>query len=176
MTPQMIEEANNSIQAELDRLTCSAYLLTLDPALALSVVMTAVEVAQKEISPPSNLLRRTVELSLQELRRKSTGRSDRESPAFEVLLYGDATTIESKHALLFKENTSANPILLLDYSARVTFVLHHVLGYKINEAAAMVEMSEKEYRAHLRRAYLQLASLHFVSAASASSVVGEVLA
>jgi DNA-directed RNA polymerase specialized sigma24 family protein len=50
-------------------------------------------------------------------------------------------------------------------------VLHHVLDYQIIEAAAMIEMSEKEYRAHLREAYLQLASLHI--AASASGIIGE---
>jgi hypothetical protein len=76
MTPQLIETANQSIEAELDRLTYSAYLLTLDPGLALSVVMTAVEDAQEDLSSPANLLRRTIELSLQQLRRESTARLD----------------------------------------------------------------------------------------------------
>jgi hypothetical protein len=176
LTPQLIEAANKGMEAELDRLTYSAYLLTLDPGLAMSVVMTAVEWAEEDLSSPPNLLRRTVELSLQQLRRDSTARFDCESSAFEALLYRDATAAESKRALSFKENITGNPILLLDYTARVTFVLHHVLDCKISEAAAMVEMSEKEYRAHLRKAYLQLASLHVAAAAPASSVVGEALA
>lgn len=173
MTPRSIEGANKGIEAELDRLTYSAYLLTLDPGLAMSVVMTAVEDAEEGLSSPANLLRRTVELSLQQLRCESTARLDRESSAFEALLYSDATFAESKRALSFKESMSGNPIALLDYAARVTFVLHHVLDYEISEAAGMVDMSEKEYRAQLRRAYLQLASLHIAAAAPANSVVGE---
>ena len=177
MAPQLIETANKGVEAELDRLTYSAYLLTLDPGLAMSVVMTAVEGAEEDLgcSPP-NLLRRTVELSLQQLRRESTARLDRESSAFEAVLYGDATMAESKRVWSFNEYMSGNPIVLLDHAARITFVLHHVLDYKITEAAAMVEMSEKKYRAHLRTAYLQLASLHVASGRSASTVVGEALA
>ena len=81
MTPQLIETANKGIEAELDRLTYSAYLLTLDPGLAMSVVMIALEGAQEDLSSPRNLLQRTVELSLQQLRRDSTARLDRESSA-----------------------------------------------------------------------------------------------
>jgi len=172
MTPQLIETANKGIEAELDRLTYSAYLLTLDPGLAMSLVMTAVEGAQEDLSSPANLLRRTVELSLQQLRGESTRRLDRESSALEALLYGDFTPAESKRALWFKESMSGDPIVLLDYAARITFVLHHVLGYNINEAAAMLEMSEKKYRAHLRTAYLQLGSVHVTSAAFISGMVG----
>jgi hypothetical protein len=176
MAPQLIETANKGIEAELDRLTYSAYLLTLDTGLAVSVVMTAVERAEEDLSAPSDLLRRTVELSLQQLRRESTARSDRESSAFEALLYGDVTATESRRTLPFKENMSENPIALLDHTARITFVLHHVLDYQITEAAAMIEMSEKEYRAHLRESYLHLAALHVASAALASRVAGEALA
>jgi len=174
MTPQLIDaSANNGIEAELDRLTCSAYLLTLDPDLAMSVVMTALESAEEELSSPANLLRRTVELSLQQLRPQPTARSDRESSAFEALLYGLASSVESENAASFRNNLSGSPIVLLDHTARITFVLHHVLDYKISESAAMLEMNEKEYRAHLRRAYLQLASLQIASGVSASSVAGE---
>jgi hypothetical protein len=143
MISQLIQTADQGIEAELDRLTCSAYLLTLDPGLAMSVVMTDLEGAQEDLSSPPNLLRRTVKLSLQQLRRDSTARSDRESSAFEALLYGDATAAESKRPLSFKENLNGNPIVLLGYAARITFVLHHVLDYQITEAAAMLEMSEK---------------------------------
>ena len=51
-----------------------------------------------------------------------------------------------------------NPILSLDSSARIAFCLRHLLGYKIEEAAILAEMSEEEYRTNLRSAYLQLAS------------------
>ena len=170
MTPQLIETAKKGIEAELDRLTYSAYLLTLDPDLALSVVMIALDGAQEDLSSRPGLLRRTVELSLQQLRRDSTARLDRESSAFETLLYGDTTAAESKRTLSFNENLSGNPIVLLDYAARTTFVLHHVLDYPITEAAAMLEMSEKENRADLRESYLQLASLQVPTAAGNSAV------
>lgn len=173
MTPQSIETINEVVEAELDRLTYSAYLLTLDPSLAMSAVMTAVEDAQEDLSSPANLLRRTVELSLQQLRVESTRRMDRESSAFEALLYGAVTAAESDRSLSFKENMNDNPIALLDHAARITFVLHHVLDYRITDAATMLEMSEKEYRAHLRKAYLQLAALHVASAAPTRDVVGE---
>jgi DNA-directed RNA polymerase specialized sigma24 family protein len=172
MTPMSMESANKGVEAELDRLTYSAYLLTLDPGLAMSLVMTAVEDAQEDASSPANLLRRTVELSLQQLRRENTWRLDRESSALEALLYGDVTAVESMRVLSFQEKINGNPIVLLDYAARITFVLHHVLDYQITEAAAMLEMTEKKYRAHLRTAYLQLASLHVASRAPASGVVG----
>lgn len=173
MTPQLTETANQGIEAELDRLTYSAYLLTLDPGLALSVVMTAVEDGQEDLSSPANLLQRTIELSLEQLRHESAARLDRESSAFETLLYGNIAAADSNRTLAFKESTSGNPIVLLDHVARITFVLHHVLDYQITEAAAMLEISEKEYRAHLRNAYLQLASLHVATAAPPSGVVGE---
>jgi hypothetical protein len=173
MTPQLIEPTNEVVEAELDHLTYSAYLLTLDPGLAMSVVMTALEGAQEDLSSPANLLRRTVELSLQQLRVESTRRLDRESSAFEALLYGAVTPAESKPALSLKEKINDNPIALLDHAARITFVLHHVLDYRITEAAAMLEMSEKEYRSHLRNAYLRLASLHVAPAVPTGGVVGK---
>jgi hypothetical protein len=39
MTLQISQPADKNLQAELDRLTYSAYLLTLDPGVAFSVVM-----------------------------------------------------------------------------------------------------------------------------------------
>jgi len=54
-----------------------------------------------------------------------------------------------------------NPILSLDSSARIAFFLCHLLGYKIEDAAILAEMSEEEYRTNLRSAYLQLASEEF---------------
>ena len=52
-----------NLQAELDRLTCSAYLLTLDPAMAWSVVMAALDWSSEEVAADYDLLRRSVELS-----------------------------------------------------------------------------------------------------------------
>ena len=43
MTPQMSQTTDNNLQAELDRLTYSAYLLTLDPGKAFSAVMRAID-------------------------------------------------------------------------------------------------------------------------------------
>jgi hypothetical protein len=43
MTPQITQAADKHIQSELDRLTYSAYLLTLDPGMAVSVVMRAID-------------------------------------------------------------------------------------------------------------------------------------
>lgn len=63
--------------------------------------------------------------------------------------------------LLGLEEDSNNPILSLDSSARIAFVLRHLLGYKIEDAASLAEMSEEEYRTNLQSAYLQLASEEF---------------
>jgi DNA-directed RNA polymerase specialized sigma24 family protein len=72
-----------------------------------------------------------------------------------------------------KEQTSGNPILLLDSGARIAFVLHHVLGYSMNGAAAMAQISEKEYRTQLQKAYLQLASLQLGAHAIAAYMFGQ---
>lgn len=51
-----------------------------------------------------------------------------------------------------------NPILSLDSSSRIAFILNHLLGYQIDDAAFLTDLSENEFRACLRSAYLQLAS------------------
>jgi len=174
MTPQVIQPLNNSIDIELDQLTCSAYLLTLDPDLALSVVMAAVDASMEDLASRGDLLRRTIELSLAQLRLHTSGVSDRESLAVEALLYSDSSFATSKLALSLKEQTNGNPILLLDSDARITFVLTHVLGFGINVAAAMAQISEKEYRTQLRKAYLQLASFQLEAKAIAGNMLGQV--
>lgn len=73
------------------------------------------------------------------------------------------TEIDLEHltcsAYLFSlEEDLNNPILALDSSSRIAFLVHHLLGYRIEDAASLTEMSEKEFRADLRSAYLQLAS------------------
>jgi len=175
MTPRPIQ-SGNTIDAELDQLTYSAYLLTLDPDLALSVVMAAVDASMEDLASRRDLLRRTIEISLSHLRLDAPAASDRESLAFEALLYSDDALATSTLALSLKEQTNGNPILLLDSGARIAFVLHHVLGYSINGAAAMAQISEKAYRAQLRKAYLQLASLQLGAHAIAAYMFGQVAA
>jgi len=158
MAPQISQAADKNIESELDRLTCSAYLLTVDPGVAVSVVMAAIDGSLEEITGPDSL-ERTVELALEQLRCESSAEGDGESSVFDAALYGQSAAINSPTFQSLKD-LSGNPILLLDSSSRVAFVLHHVLGYKLGEAAAKAQMDETEYRAQLRKAYLRLASVH----------------
>jgi|SRR5580700_7796690 DNA-directed RNA polymerase specialized sigma24 family protein len=174
MTPQLIEAGNNTIDVELDQLTYSAYLLTLDPDLALSVVMAAVDTSIEDHASHHDLLRRTIEMSLAQLRIDASAASDRESLAVEALLYSDSSFATSKLAHSLKELTNGNPILLLDSGARIAFVLHHVLGYSVNRASAMAQISEKQYHVQLRKAYVQLASLQLGAHAIAGYMLGRI--
>jgi len=174
MTPQLIHPVENSIDVELDQLTYSAYLLTLDPDLAHSVVMTALDASMEDLAPRGDLLRRTIDMSLAQLQFDASAAFDRESSTLEALLYSDSSFATSKLALSLKEQTNGNPILLLDSGARIAFVLTHVLGYGINGAAAMAHISEKEYLTQLRKAYLQLASLQLGTSAIAGNMLGQV--
>ena len=173
MNAQTIQTGNNSIDIELDRLTYSAYLLTLDPDLALSVVMAAIDMSMEDLGSGSDLLKRTIEISLAQLRPDGSTTSDRESLAFAALLYGGSSIATPNLALALKEQTNGNPILLLDSCARIAFVLHHVLGFSINGAAAMARISEKEYHKQLRKAYLQLASLQ-LGAYAIAGMLGQI--
>lgn len=174
MTPQLIQHGNDTIAVELDHLTYSAYLLTLDPDLAFSVVMEAIDTSMEDPASHHDLLRRTIEMSLAQLRLDAPPASDRESSALAALLDSDSGLATTKLALSLKEQADSNPILLLDSGARIAFVLHHVLGYSINGAAAMAQISEKEYRTELRKAYLQLASLQLEDYAIAPNMLGQV--
>jgi hypothetical protein len=72
-----------------------------------------------------------------------------------------STDVSLEHdllGLLCLDEDPNNPILALDSSSRIAFLLHHLLGYEIEDAALLTELSEKEFRAYLRSAYLQLAS------------------
>ena len=172
MTPEPIQPGNNSIDVELDELTFSAYLLTLDPDLALSVVMAAIDTSMEDLASHRDLLRRTIEISLAQLRLEASA-ADRESLALEALLYSDSSPATSSLALSLKEKTNGNPILLLDSGARIAFVLHHVLGYSVNTASTMAQISEKEYFTQLRNAYLQLAALE-VGAYAIAGMLGQI--
>ena len=156
MTPQT-SKTDTHLEAELDRLTSSAYLLTLDPGKAFSAVERALDGSFEETAVQSDLLERTVELALEDVLCESRTSWDGESSAFDVVLYGHSQAINSK-AFQSLQDLNGSPILLLDATSRVAFVLHHVLGYQIGDAAAKARLTEKEYRAQLRRAYVQLAS------------------
>src|ERR1700686_1791611 len=127
MTPQLSQPPEKNIDAELDRLTYSAYLLTLDPGLALSVVMAALDASLGK--PNANLLGRTVELSLQQLRREANSDCDRECSAAEVVLYGEYQIPSSSHILRLNQEAGSNLILSLNSGLRIAFVLHHMLDY-----------------------------------------------
>jgi hypothetical protein len=83
-------------------------------------------------------------------------------------LHGSYRTPSSKVRFGFKRIVSfTNPtnlaILALDAGSRIAFVLHHVLGYPVNEAAALAHIKQKEFRSHLRHAYVQLTSIQLGS-------------
>jgi hypothetical protein len=167
MTPQMSQTTDDNLQPEIDRLTYSAYLLTLDPGKAFSAVVRAIDGSLEETSVNSDLLERTVALALEEVLCESGTSWDGESSVCDVVLYGRLAAINSK-AFQSLQDLSGIPILLLDSTSRVAFVLHHVLGYKIGDAAAKARLTEKQYRAQLRRAYVQLASFRLQGGTPAS--------
>lgn len=170
MTPEITQAADKHFQSELDRLTYSAYLLTLDPAVAVSVVMTAIDGSLEEISSGPDLLERTVQLALEQIRPDSRTEWDGQSSAFDAVIYGHSAAINSPTLQSLKD-LSGNPILLLDSTSRIAFVLHHVLGYKLRTGAAMAQMDEREYRTELRKAYLRLAAFQFEQQVLASNVL-----
>jgi hypothetical protein len=166
MTRQTSQPDTN-LQAELDRLTYFAYLLTLDPGKAFSAVERAIDGSLQETTVHSDLLARTVELALEEALSESRTSWDGESSAFDVVLYGHSQAINSK-TFQSLQDLSGSPILLLDSTSRIAFVLHHLPGYKIGDAAAKARLTEKQYRAQLRRAYVQLASFRLQDGTPAS--------
>jgi hypothetical protein len=157
MTHQSAHTKEANIEAELDRLTYSAYLLTLDRGLALSVVLTALDWSLEKPIANSALQRRTVELSLRQLQHQSGVDGDSECPSYGAVLYDDSGVSSSKR-FSSSEEISGKPILSLDAGSRIAFVLHHVFGYDIEESAFLADIDEKGFRAQLRSAYVQLAS------------------
>jgi hypothetical protein len=132
--------------------------------------MAALDWSSQEVAADYDLLRRSVELSLEQLRLPSRMGWDYESSVYDAVLYADSNSMNSKPFLSLTKDMSGNPIFQLDSSSRVAFVLHHVVGYKIEEVATRAKMSEEEFRAQLRKAYLQLASVHLDAH---SNVLGE---
>jgi hypothetical protein len=168
MTSDTSQTADRDLQAKLDRLTCSAYLLTLDSGKSFSSVVRAIDESLEEATISSDLLQRTVEFALEETFRESRASWDGESSAFDAVLYGHSAVANSS-ALQSVRDLGSSSIVLLDSTSRIAFVLHHMLGYKVRNAATKSRMSEKQYRAHLRRAYLQLASFGLQDAATSRS-------
>jgi hypothetical protein len=140
--------------------------------MAVSVVMRAIDGSIEHPTADPDLFERTVELSLRQLPSESTARWDGESSAFDVVLYGQSRAAKFP-AFQSLNDVSGNPILLLDSASRVAFFLHHVLGYTIHQAAVKAQVSEKEYRKELRKAYLPLASCQLDHESPSSHEVGE---
>ncbi|HEX8892159.1 MAG TPA: hypothetical protein VF783_02490 [Terriglobales bacterium] len=157
MIPQMSQTPKNNPQAEIDWLTYSAYLLTLDLGKAFSAVERAIDRSPAETSVQSDLLERTVEAALEDVLCESGTSWDGEASAYDVALYGRPAVINSE-AFQTLPDLSGSSILLLDSVSRIAFVLHHLLGFEISDAAVKTRLTEKQYRAQLRRAYLELAS------------------
>ena len=86
MTPRLIQPGNDSIDVELDQLTFSAYLLTLDPDLAVSAVIAALDTSMDDLASCGDLLRCTIDISLAQLRLDSSAASDRQSSTLEAML------------------------------------------------------------------------------------------
>src|SRR5437868_3041794 len=148
MTPE-ISQSDENLQAELDRLTYSAYLLTLDPGKAFSAVARAIDGSLQENIASSDLLERTVQLALEDVLYESGACWDGESSACDVLLYGRSVAINSK-AFQSLEDLDGSFILLFDSAFCIAFVLHHLLGFKIRDAVVKVRLTEKQYRVQLR--------------------------
>ena len=140
MTPQMSQITENSLQVELDLLTYFAYLLTLDPGKAFSAVVRAIDGSLEETAHNSDLLERTVELALEDVLCESGARWDGESSAYDVVLYGCSAAVNSQ-VVQSLQDLSGSPILLLDSPSRIAFVLHHLLRFKISDAAVKARLT-----------------------------------
>ena len=88
MTIHAPQTPEKSLEAELDRLTYSAYLLRLDPGKAFSAVASAIDGSLEETTPNSDLLERTAKLALEQVLCESGARWDGESSAYDVVLSG----------------------------------------------------------------------------------------
>jgi hypothetical protein len=121
-------------------------------------VLTALDWSLEKSISNSDLQRRTVELSLRQLQHQPGVDGDSECPTYEAVLYDDSGVANSTRFSASEEDISSNPILSLDAGSRIAFVLHHVLGYDIEESALLADLDEKGFRAQLRSAYVQLAS------------------
>src|SRR5579864_7935039 len=125
------QPTDKSINAEFDRLTYSAYTLTLDPGLALSVVMIAIDDFLDELAGNTNRRERTVELSLQQLRRETTSRWNRESSATEVVLYGLHNSWLKPHsARERRRRQQCNSVAQFRFAESLSFTSHSWLCHQ----------------------------------------------
>ena len=80
----------------------------------------------------------------------------------EISIDGELEQLQdSGYLLIHGEELNDSPILLLEPPSQIAFVLHHVLGCKIEEAALRAGISEKQLREDLFSAYRQLVSREF---------------
>jgi len=77
---------DDAIDAELDQLVYSAYLLTLDSDKAFSAVMEAAELSLDDSASHGDLLRRIIDISLVQVGLDTPAEWDRKSSAVEALL------------------------------------------------------------------------------------------
>ena len=171
MTPRIGNIARD-LDAELEQLAFSAYLLTLDAGAALSAVMAALDASLEDLDASSDLQLSTIKLSLKRLRSEADLAADHESSVYDALLYGNANGTSSLLSL-WKKEPASNAIASLGTRSRVAFVLHHVLAYKVEEAAALAGVDEKRFRAQLRRAYVELAAYELGANPYSSDVLAE---
>jgi DNA-directed RNA polymerase specialized sigma24 family protein len=74
------------------------------------------------------------------------------------VLHADSGLAGAKRVTSLEEEMRGNPIFSLSSGSRVAFVLHHVLGYSLEQSALLVEMNDKTFRAQLRSAYVEMTS------------------
>ena len=156
MTPR-ISNATEDIEAELEQLAFSAYLLTLDADAALSAVMAALDESLEDPDASHDPQLSTIKISLQRLRSEADPAGDHESSVYDALLFSNATGA-SRPLSLWKKELGSNAVTSLSTRSRVAFVLHHVLAYNIEKAAALAGVGQKQFRAQLRSAYVELAA------------------
>lgn len=75
--------------------------------------------------------------------------------------------------LSLTEEMGGDSIFSLDSSSRTAFLLHHWLGNKIEDAALLLDITESEFRARLRSAYLQLCPCEFSPGVHLSEIPAE---
>lgn len=121
-------------------------------------MLTALDWSLEKPVQNSDLKRCTVELSVRHLQNQAAMDANNELPPYDSVLYDDSRMANSKQFSFSEEDMSNKPILALDSGSRIAFVLHHVLGYTIEESALLADMDVKGFGAQLRSAYVQLVS------------------
>jgi hypothetical protein len=168
MIQPSVLDSQTSIEAELYQLICWAYLLTLDLVKALSAVTAAIDGSFEKLTPHFDLQRRTVEPSRRKL-QSEIALDGKDSP-YDLVPHTGSRPARPRRFTSCEEEANGDPILSLDSGARVAFILHHVLGYNIEQSASLVETDERRFRARLRSAYVQLAPEQLMRGAHLSDI------